>query len=287
MAELKPKTLARALDILKNEAVTVVGGGTDLMVRNHTWAGLPAGLQNPPLFTGRIAELRALTEADGRLLVGGAVTLAELLACPGAPDCLRQALHGMAAPGIRNVGTLAGNICNASPAGDTLPVLYALGAAVTLQSADGVREMPVESFITGPGRKELSRAELLTQVSIPLQPYDVAFYHKIGPRKAQAISKLTFVGLARLSGGVVTDFRAAFGAVAPTVVRCSELEQKLVGVKAAELDAPFAETVIAQYAPFIRPINDQRSTAAYRKQAALGLLGRFLKQIAEKAEEQI
>ncbi len=281
MAELKPKTLARALEILAGEEVTVVGGGTDLMVRHRTWAGLPARVLHPPLFTGGIAELRALSVEDGRLQIGGAVTLSDLLLFPDTPDCFKQALRGMAAPGIRNIGTLAGNICNASPAGDTLPVLYALGATVVLQSAQNVRKLPIETCITGPGRTVMQKGELLTRVSVPLAPCDVMFYHKIGPRKAQAISKLTFVGLANVKNGVVTDVRAAFGAVGPTVVRRPEIERILVGKKAAELAAR-KEDVQAAYAPFITPIDDQRSTAAYRKEAALGLLGRFIEQIAAK-----
>lgn len=281
MAELKPKTLARALEILAGgEEVTVVGGGTDLMVRNRAWAGLPARLPHPPLFTGGIAELRTIEARDDTLYVGGAVTLNELQQHPQTPECLKQALSGMAAPGIRNVGTMAGNICNASPAGDTLPVLYALDARVTLQSAQGMRELPVREFITGPGRNVLQKGELLTRIVLPLTPYNRMFYHKIGPRKAQAISKLTFIGLAHLEDGRITAFRAAFGAVGPTVVRRPEIEQTCIGKTPAELAAE-SQLIREAYAPYITPIDDQRSTAAYRKEAALGLLERFVGQIAE------
>lgn len=271
-----PGSLQKALDIKNQNDVVVYSGGTDLMVRFNRGASIPVDFQKPVLFIGHLKELKKIALEEGFLAIGAAATLTEMLEHPQVPGILKSALSVMASPAVRNNGTLGGNICNASPAGDTLPPLYALGAALVLKSKSGSREIPIESFIKGPGKTDINQDEILTTVKIPLKDYPVTFYKKVGTRKADALSKLSFAGLAKTADGIVTEWRAAFGAVAPTVVRCKDIEKQIIGENAAKVQQMIPE-LVDLYSSRIKPIDDQRSTALYRKTTALRILEYFLK----------
>jgi xanthine dehydrogenase FAD-binding subunit len=268
-------TLDEALKALAASPFTPVAGGTDLMVRRRPWQGTVPHFDAPPLFVGRIPELVQIKKEEGSLVIGSAVTLADVMSRSEVPGVLRGAVSHMASPAIRNMGTLGGNICNASPAGDSLPPLYALGASVCLQSSSGRREMPLSAFITGPGKTARRPDELLVSVKIPLGPFDRVFYRKVGARKADAISKLSIACLAQTEGGVLCDLRITLGAVGPTVVRLEAAERSLAGRSLKELARNPCE-VSSLYTEAVRPIDDQRSTAVYRKKVALGLIEQFI-----------
>lgn len=296
------KTLAEALLFRKEQGAIVMAGGTDLMVRKRGWAGTIPDWGQPVLLIGDVAELQGIetesgfepesdplprTSASGRdaylesgaatLRIGAATTLSALLASPAVPAIFKEALAQMAAPAIRNMATLGGNICNASPAGDTLPFLYASDASVILQSPDRQRQVPIADFIQGPGRTALAADELLTAVRIPnpRTAFSHITYRKVGTRKANALAKLSFIGLARISDGRCADIRLAFGAVAPQVVRDRDLESAMQNQWVADI-AQASLFWTSRYAGLVRPIDDQRSTAAYRKTVALRLLNDYL-----------
>ena len=279
---LAPITMAEALRIRHEQQVIPFAGGTDLMVLQRSWAGTLPGFDRTILYLGDIAELKLIRQNGGLLEIGAAATLTDLLAHPAVPDILKQAVAQMASPAIRNRGTLGGNLCNASPAADTAPPLYAAGAAVQLQNAAGSRLLPLEAFILGPGRTALAGDELLTSIHLPLQPFNWTLYRKVGTRKANALAKLSFAGLAQIDNQAIGDIRFAFGAVAPTVVRSQEIEALLRGRLIGEI--PYlADEISDQYAHLILPIDDQRSSSRYRKTVALRLLADFLDQLAESA----
>jgi len=171
------------------------------------------------------------------------------------------------------MGTIGGNICNASPAGDTLPVLYALDAKLKLISSDSSREVNIEDFILGPRKIILEKNEVLESVIIQKAPFNRMYYEKVGARKASAISKLSFVGLAQIESEKVKDIRIAIGSAAPKTVRIKEAENLVIGSNLKEIET---ETVKGIYAKEVVPIDDQRSTAAYRKTVALRLIQYFL-----------
>lgn len=276
MAEtLTPKTLKEALEYRAQYKAMPFAGGTDLMVKRKSWAGTLPKFDAPVLMIGGLNELKSCAADNGVLRIGAAVTLADIAENESIPEMLRLAVKQMASPGIRNMGTLGGNICNASPAGDTLPPLYALGATVTLQSIRGRRELPISQFITAPGATELQDDELLTEVGIPLARFSYEYYRKVGTRKADALSKLSFAGLAGVKEGKIEDIRAAFGAVAPTVLRSVEAESLLTGADLNDLPILLPQ-VKDIYSRSIRPIDDQRSNAAYRKEVCIRLLEGFL-----------
>ena len=174
---------------------------------------------------------------------------------------------------MRNQATLGGNICTASPAGDTLPALYALGAQAVLMSRDAVRVLDVAEFITGPGRTVLEPGEILARVRIPLpDPGAVQHFEKVGRRRALAISVASLAAVLRLDGDAVRDIRLAFGSVGPTVLRCAEAEAWLTG---RTLTADNLRHAAGLVRSTVRPIDDVRATADYRRQVAGNLVLRL------------
>ncbi len=277
---ITPKTLAEALAIRRDRRVIPFAGGTDLMVRKRSWAGTLPAFEAAPLFLSGLEELKTICLGDGVLRLGAAATLTEILENRATPEILKNALAEMASPAVRNAGTLGGNICNASPAADSLPPLYALGASVLLRSAASARELPIEDFITGPGQTDLRHDELLVAALIPLDSYWIAYYRKVGTRKADALAKTSFAGLAKVADGRVEEIRMALGAVAPRVVRSREAEDLCRGKRVEALPGLLAE-IKGIYAGQIRPIDDQRSSAAYRSAVSLRLIECFLTSLGQ------
>jgi CO/xanthine dehydrogenase FAD-binding subunit len=271
VASYYPRTLDEALAAkASNPALVPYAGGTDWMVTRHDGT--------PLLFLNYIPSLREIHDTPQELVIGACCTYTQLLESAAVGDILRQSIIEIASPAIRNMGTLGGNICNASPAGDTLPVLYVLDARVRLASAGGKRELPLSAFIQGVRKTALLPDELLECVIIPKAPFTRTCYKKVGARSAVAISKASFAAAVRVGSGIVTAIPVAFGSVAVTVVRRPEIEAALAGKSPGELRG-MKDDIITMYAPHIRPIDDQRSTAVYRKKVCLSLLDDFISQI--------
>lgn len=274
-----PGTLEEALEIRARTGAIPLAGGTDLLVRRRSWAGTLPEIDEPVVFIGAVPELSTVEETESEagttLRVGAAVTYADLLVDTRVPELLRDSIAELAAPGLRNVATLAGNICNASPAADAVCALYALDAEVELASTAGTRSVPIDEFITGPGRTTLAADELVVAVSIPQIEGNRVFYHKVGTRRANALSKLSICAHATVEEETVTAVAIALGAVAPTVVRVHEAEELVLGAPVSDV-ASRMDAVLDAYRPFVTPISDQRSTAEYRTEVALGLVKRFL-----------
>ena len=274
-----PKAFKEAVKIRADYHALPLAGGTDLMVKYRKPAGNLPDFKNPVIFIGQLDELKYIetdSKVSGEILhIGSGTKLSALLENAYIPEILKEAVSQIAAPGIRNMATIGGNICNSSPAGDTIPVLYCLDAVLVLTSENGEREVAVDNFIKGPGKNDLKSDELLREIKFPLKNFDRILYRKVGTRKANALSKLSFAGLARLDAGKIEDLKIAFGAVAPVVIRSQEIEKTIVGKNQSEISKGLAE-IKKNYGRLIRPIDDQRSTAVYRKETALKLLEYFL-----------
>ncbi|RLW68423.1 MAG: hypothetical protein B6D68_03650 [spirochete symbiont of Stewartia floridana] len=269
---LRPASLDDALSFRSETQALPFAGGTDLMVRRRGYSGTGPQFGEPILFLDAVEALKGMVIEEGELRIGASVTLSELLNFSPLPKLLRHAVEGIAAPGLRNRATLAGNIANASPAADSLPPLYVHGAVLVLASVQGERFVPVEKFLTGPGATLLAGNEIIREIRIPLLARDaLIYYRKVGTRRANALSKLSAAGYAHGLHGQPAEFRFALGAVAPTVIRLSDAET-LAAQDAKE------EQILEAAGKVIRPIDDQRSTAAYRKQASLNILREFLRQ---------
>lgn len=271
MSVIVATSLGHALDALtQHPDAQLLAGGTDLMVEVNF------GHRRP----GRVVALRAVPELaeahihDGVASLGACTTYARLEhgELAAALPALAQASRTVGSPQIRAAGTIGGNLGTCSPAGDTLPVLAALDATVTMRSTDGTRTMPVEEFMVGVKRTALQPGELVERVDVPVLP-GWQGYAKVGTRNAMVIA-VASVCLAVDAGAV----RVALGSVGPTAIRCRDAEAWLAGDHdpaapvTPDLAAEFGRRVAAE----ARPIDDHRSTAAYRRHAVGVLAARLL-----------
>jgi CO/xanthine dehydrogenase FAD-binding subunit len=272
---VSPRTLAEAYALLAGDAYRPIAGGTDLMVQ------LAAEIGEPPaqvMDLWQLDELRGIRLDDSGALVIGALTTytdirrsALVRARLGA---LADAAATIGAAQIQNRGTLGGNVINASPAGDTLPVLLATDAELILGSAAGERSVAATAF--WPTYRTTARRpdELLLRIRIPLAPRQVVRFRKVGTRRAQAISKVMLALAYRPDAGVWRDVRVALGSVAATPIRAERTESVLEGAAARETVADHAAATLAAE---LQPIDDVRSTADYRRLVASRILHRMLR----------
>jgi CO/xanthine dehydrogenase FAD-binding subunit len=270
-----PGTYEEALELLDKNEMILMAGGTDLMVKKRNWAGLSPIFDRDVLFISELKELKYIRKSGGFIHIGAMTTLEDILVHKETPEILRKAVLLMASPGIRHIATLGGNIGNASPAGDSLPVLYILDAKIVIDGKGTERMVPIEEFILGPGKVALAGREMIKEIILNDVRFDMIHYEKIGGRKSDAISKLSFAGGVSYKKGKIDEFRCAFGAVAPTVVRSREIESLTKGVDRKDLD-DVKSKLKEDFNEIIRPIDDQRSTAIYRKKVCMNILDRFI-----------
>ncbi len=272
----RPTTLTDALAILADapERARPIAGGTDVMVM------LRAG-QVPSstlLDLSDIGELGGIEITQGMLRIGAGVTYSQLLADPLVTDqapVLRQAAQQVGSVQIRNLGTIGGNLANASPAGDLIPPLYVLDAVLTLQSASRSRELPIADFFLGVRRTALEPGELLTGIGIPARAEGMADrFFKHGPRDAQAIALVNMAMRARAGEDGLSDVRLALGCVGPTVVRATATEAALAAASPDGIDAA-AATLVDE----ISPIDDLRGSARFRTRMAIAYVGQAAREI--------
>lgn len=258
-----PTTLARAAELLRESGARVLAGGTDLIVQMRT------GRAAPSVFVDvkRIPEVTALALRKDELWLGAAVPAAEVVEhaeisrlFPG----LVEAVDLIGSTQIQGRASVGGNLCNSSPAADTVPALYAVGAVCVIAGAKGERRVPVESFNTGPGKNVLERGELLVGFSIP-RPADRSrdAYLRFIPRTEMDIAVVgAGVAVSLDANGVCTKARVALGAVAPTAILVPDAVAALVGSRGE--DAALARAAAAASAA-ARPIADKRGTVEYRR----------------------
>lgn len=271
-----PATLPEALALLAAEPDRVpIAGGTDLMVR------ITGEIGDPParvVDLDRLDVLRGIRVTDDHALAIGALSTWTEIRRSAFVLRLLPALAAAAATigavQIQNRGTLGGNVINASPAGDSLPVLLAADARLVLASARGERSVAAADFWTGYRVTARTPDELLVRVEIPLPEGRSVSFRKVGTRRAQAISKVVMALAWRVEDGVWRDVRIALGSVAPTPVRVTAAEQVLEGAAA---DAATAERAVEALMDAIRPIDDVRSTATYRREVAGRILVRLMR----------
>src|SRR2546421_5333422 len=270
-----PRTLTDALALLRDEPGVwrPFAGGTDLMVL------LEAGkLEHKNFFSvWNLPELRGVEASDEHVTLGALTTYTDVrrdaLLSREFP-MLAQAARETGGVAIQNRGTIGGNIANASPAADSPPALLAYDAEVELVSAGGLRRVEYAEFHTGYKQTLMREDELIARVRLR-RPRACArqFYRKVGTRRAQAISKVCFAGLAELDGDVLNDVRIAVGSVAPVVMRCRRTEELLKGQR---LDGGLMRGALDEIAREVVPIDDIRSTAPYRRRVTQNLLEEFL-----------
>ena len=290
---VSPRTLAEAYRLLAaSPAPRPLAGGTDVLVEIADAPPDPAAASAGFLDLSHLGELRGITREPEALVIGALTTYAELRHSEAAGELapgLVEAAATVGAAQIQNRGTIGGNIGNASPAGDLLPVLLALDAEIDVGGPQGERGIPAAAFFTGYRQTALAPGELILRVRIPLVPGREMRFRKVGTRRALAISKVALALAWRTddpddragSGGPGTkaagrwfDVRVALGSVAATVIRARATERVLEGaLLTPDVAALAAETLAAE----LHPIDDVRSTAEYRRTVAARILHRMLR----------
>ncbi len=267
--------LPSALELLSNgEGWRPIAGGTDLMVL------LNAGrLPHRRLVSIRsLEELRCIQTGPNSITIGAAATYTQIRENAELRrnfSLLCDAASWTGGVAIQHRGTLGGNIVNASPAADSAPVLLIFDAALELISRQGVQSLAYEDFHSGYRVTRMRHDEVLRSIRLPLRQGHWRYYiRKVGARKAQAISKVCIAAGAKMAGTDIEDVRIAFGSVAPIPLRCFATEQVLRGKR---LDSFLSELARNTLRNEITPISDIRSTARYRSEVAVNLLGDFLK----------
>jgi xanthine dehydrogenase small subunit len=265
---LRPRSLDEAVRSLEGDPGLVpVAGCTDLMVRG------PEALHQMERMIDLlgIPELRGIREVDGGLgglEIGAATSFTEIRGSAAVRTAFPSLAEAAAQVGgwqIQNRATLGGNMANASPAGDSLPVLLALDAIVVVAGRQGQREIPYSAFHTGYRKTALEPGEIIVRIRLPRLPEgSFQAFRKVGTREAQAISKVVVALAGRVDNGQITELRLAAGSVAPVPVRLRKTEEAMRGQAAGAEAADLAGRAAAEE---VQPIDDVRSTAAYRRHA--------------------
>ena len=193
-----PETLAECLKIINEHDCAIVAGGTDMLIQNRSHTGLTIGFKKPVVYVSSIEELKTIEADDENIIIGAVCSLEDIMENDDTPQLLKDTILEMASPAIRHTATLAGNIGNASPAGDSLVSLYLLDTKLEIVSVNGIRTVFLKDFITGVRRIALERNEMITKIIIPRLSFSHAYFRKVGPRLSDAISKLSFAGAYRL-----------------------------------------------------------------------------------------
>jgi CO/xanthine dehydrogenase FAD-binding subunit len=271
---LRPTRLDEALQALARPR-TVLAGGTDFYP-----ARVGRAIDEDVLDITGITALRGISSSAHGWRIGATTTWSELLDATLPPlfDGLKQAAREVGGRQIQNAGTLAGNLCNASPAADGVPPLLALDAEVELAGSAGSRRLPLAAFITGNRRTALGPGELMVAIHIARPAHDArsAFY-KLGARRYLVISIAMAAATLEIDAGRIAAARVAVGACSAVAQRLPLLEAALVG---ASLDQRLGNRVEATHLAPLKPIDDVRGSAAYRRDAVITVLRRLLGDVA-------
>jgi carbon-monoxide dehydrogenase medium subunit len=288
MADLRyeaPASLAAAVALLAqaNGAGRVLAGGTDVIVQMQT------DLIEPELLVDikNIPELRRIAADGDGFRVGAAVTCMELIEHDGFAQAWPGVVDGAKLIGsiqVKGRATLGGNLCNASPAADSVPALIAAGATATIMGPNGVREAPVETIPTGPGKTSLRPGEIVTSLLFPPRPPRSGdAYQRVTPRTEMDIAVVGVgVNLTLDERGICTMARVALGAVAPTVLLVENAAAALIGTP---VDAAALDRLAQAASAACRPIDDKRGTREYRIEVAGVLSKRVARQALERARQ--
>ncbi len=264
----QPDSIKEACDLLGTlgDTAGVLAGGTDVVVRLNKDKSPYQTLVN----IKQLTELSYIRVQEDGIAIGALTKLkqiAEDKQIQTAFPAFSDAVHSIGTNQIRNLGTLGGNLCNASPCADSVYPLIVLGARFTLTDGSETREVAAEDFFTGPGKTVKRQNELLTQVFLPFAPEGTRqAFRKLGPRRAADIAIINMAAaIVADADGQIQDARIAFGSVAPTAIRARSTEQLLIGKRCGEIDL---EAAGRSAAAEVRPITDVRASLEYRRKMA-------------------
>jgi carbon-monoxide dehydrogenase medium subunit len=277
-------SLADAYTLLAKRpaGLRVLAGGTDLMVQINARVGVDR--IEHVLDVWNVRELRGVERSGEKLFIGALTTYSDLIQSPLIRDffpALADVSREVGAWAIQNRGTLGGNICNASPAGDTLPLLLANDAQFIIGGPRGERVSAAADFFIGYRRTALESDELLLRVEVPLlvsQRGERLIYRKVGTRRAQSISRTILAARATSDSAKLSHVRVAAGCVAPIPIRCRNVEAAVDGKR---LDDRVVAAARSALNTDIQPISDVRGSADYRRRATANVLEQLLRRLAK------
>lgn len=280
---LRPETLEEACSMLSqfNGKARVIAGGTDLMVNMKQKTDSPAYLVDISYFPG--LNTIEYNEEDA-LKIGALCTHSDIESSSviqGKFNILAQACRSIGSVQIRNLGTIGGNLCNASPSADSAPALLGLDAKVRIFGSAGENAVELVKFFTGPGETTLKPDEILTGIDIStISPHSSAVYLKLSPRRAMdlAVVGVAIVLWLSADGSICTDIRIALGAVAPIPIRAFKAEEIIRGQK---LNNTLIDETARVAAEETKPITDLRGSVEYRKEMVKVLTRRGIRQVIE------
>lgn len=275
MGYARPTDLDHALDLIAGGGWTVLSGGTDLYA-----ATTAPQLEGEILDISGLGDLRGISETTTHWRIGARTTWTDVLRAdlPPAFRALQLAAREVGGLQIQNSGTLAGNLCNASPAADGVPPLLVLDAAVELASATGTRTLMLEDFLAGPRATALAEHELLVAITVPISSAAGASgFLKLGARKYLVISIAMAAVRLVLRDARVETAAIAVGACSPVARRLRTIEERLTGQSLQSLTGLVTTDDVAAE---LSPIDDVRASASYRAEAAAELTRRVLHQVA-------
>lgn len=272
----RPETLDAALALLADGGGVILAGGTDVY----------PGLRDAPpparmIDVSAVAGMRGITRVGEGWRIGAATTWTDVVRAdlPALFDGLKLAAREVGSVQIQNTGTVAGNLCNASPAADGVPALMALDAEVELTGPDGARRVPLRAFIQGVRKVDLATGELMTAIHVPDAPGRGAF-RKLGARRYLVISIAMVSAVVEVEGGRIVRARIAVGSCSPVARRLVELEAALVGAAPGDIGGIVAHDSLDS----LTPIDDVRASAAFRKDAVRTLVRRTLLDAVEETD---
>lgn len=263
----KPKTLEETLQLIDNlQNFKLIAGGTDLVVDLKIGRLKVENLVD----ISSLKELTYISINENEIRIGATTTLQEIYenkTLHREIPALVEAIESMGSWHIRNIATIGGNLCNASPAADTAPPLLILNAKLKLKSIHGERIVPIEEFFHGPRETELKSNEILTEIIIPKPPKNAGMsFLKLGRRNAFTLSIVGVATLATIKDNKFNDVRIALNAIAPTPLRAYKTENALKG---QEVSLKTIEKKVKFVQKEIKPISDVRASAKYRREMAV------------------
>lgn len=267
----KPATLDQALTLLGETSWRVLAGSTDFYPAQGN-----RPIRENILDINGIAALRGVTETDTHWLIGARTTWSDIIQqpLPAAFDALKQAAREVGSPQIQNVATIAGNLCNASPAADGVPALLTLDAEVELRSQASSRHLPLSAFVLGNRRTARKPNELVTAIRVSkASATGTSAFVKLGARRYLVISIAMAAARLIIDDGIVQQAAIAVGACSAVATRLPDLERMLVGRPA---DRQLADIANIAPMPQLSPIDDVRGSAGYRLEAAHRIVARAI-----------
>lgn len=277
----RPTSVEEALELLDSlDSAKPFTGGTDLVLLLREGVVKSEHLVD----LNRVAELNYVRTEGSYVCIGAATTHSQVIGSPIIKEkahALYDAVFRIGSPQIRNLGTITGNVCNASPAADAAPPLLILDAEVTIKSVDGIKQMPISGLFAGPKINSLGPNELVTEIRFPVPPANSgSAYRRIARRKAFTLSVVGAAAYVEMEGEICSDARVAFSSIAETPIRVEEVEELIRG---KEPTPELMERACEACKGHVRPITDIRGTAEYRRDMCAVLLKRAMDRSLEVA----